>query len=351
MLGVSSGSIVWTGDSAVILGDSTSGGMDYWSHRERNWYKQTVATDNGLFDPAEIVWTGSSLIITALADPRNPQNLWPSGSLYYWWQEGGNWNMVTVAIPAPAALYSWPSTAWTDSSVVITASRSGGDLTTSPAGLFYWWGPLGSANISNDIQTVATGNYFFPSIAWTGSSVVIVAADDAGNLNFWQQPKGGSGWSKQTVATPSPGNQFAWPSITWTGSSVVITAVEVPGTVVQNQAVGGNLYYWWGDGTGAWPQAQTVATGNFANPSIAWTGNSVIIAAVEASGASTAGNLCYFWQQAGTTGWNNQIVATGNYSGPSIAWTGISAVITASTSTDIYYWWQGMPPWNMEQVD
>jgi hypothetical protein len=66
------------------------------------------------------------------------------------------------------------------------------------------------------------------------------------------------------------------------------------------------------------------------------------------------GNLYYWWQAADTTPWNMQTVATaGLYYFPSIAWTGDSVVITASgVGGNLYYWWQaaGTAPWNMQQV-
>jgi uncharacterized protein YccT (UPF0319 family) len=75
------------------------------------------------------------------------------------------------------------------------------------------------------------------AIAWTGSSVVIAAVDGSGNLKYWWQKADTTPWNPETVASAGPGGipVYFWPAIAWTGSSVVISAVDSSK----------NLDYWW----------------------------------------------------------------------------------------------------------
>jgi hypothetical protein len=167
---------------------------------------------------------------------------------------------------------------------------------------YYWWQAADTAIWHQEI--LATGAWGVPSIAWTGSSVVIAIAANDGNLYYWWQQAGTATWQQETVATGSYSDSI--PSIAWTGSSVVITATANDGT----------LNYWWqAAGTVPWLQ-ETVATGNYASASIAWTGSSTVIAA-----AGGTGGLYYWWQAADTAPWHQETVATtGGWTAPSIAW-------------------------------
>ena len=66
---------------------------------------------------------------------------------------------------------SSPQIAWTGSKVMITAADAAGNA-------YSWWQAVGSA--TSNLQTVASGGYSSPSIAWTGSSVIIAAEQDYG---------------------------------------------------------------------------------------------------------------------------------------------------------------------------
>jgi hypothetical protein len=241
--------------------------------------------------------------------------------------------------PLPTDFY-FTAIAWTGSSVVI----AGTDDTSG--NLDYWYQPAGTSGWHE--QTVAAGgyaangtyNYYFdPSIAWAGNAVVITAADINGNVDFWRQPVGTGGWNtEQTVGTGSD------PAIAWTGSSMVITATD-----------NGSLDYWWqADGGSGWNTEQTVASGtgqDWYEPAIAWTGSSVVITATN----SDTGGLYYWYQPAGTNGWNTeQTVASGCcYDLAKIAWTGTSVVITAiDAAGDLDYWYQaaGTSGWNTRQT-
>jgi hypothetical protein len=343
--------IVWAGNAVVTVGGGSSSELYLWSQPADTdqWNKQTV--ESGAFDAPQIAWTGSSVVVTAVASSvtSNP-NVSP-GSLYYWWGTIGadlSNNIQLVGNAAIGQFYSYPSIAWTESSVVIAAVDPNGDLDfwTQPAG-GSGWSPQTVAKLPN------TGyQYLYPVIAWTGASggsVVIVAPDNQGNLYYWSQQAGETTWpSPQLVGTASPGNHFGPPSVAWTGSSVVITAAETSGTTTDPPPPqGGNLHYWWGDGvSGVWTP-ESVATGNYVNPSIVWMCNSVGIAAVDASGNSQVGDLYFFWQQAGTSNWNSQTVATGSYGFPFVAWTGGNAVMVDGGG---HFWWQGPPPWNIETI-
>lgn len=77
-------------------------------------------------------------------------------------------------------------------------------------------------------EVVAFGGFYQPSIAWTGSSVVITAANNNGNLCYWWQPAGTTPWNPETVAG---GAIYSTRSIAWTGNSVIISAADSYGNV------------------------------------------------------------------------------------------------------------------------
>ncbi len=259
--------------------------------------------------------------------------------------------------------------AYTGASVVIVASpqrQNGGNL-------FYFWQKGGTGSWQK--EQVASGNdcpnnqsgwtlgvptgYRSSAIAWTGSSVVIAALDQRdGGIYYWWQPSGGTTWNQQTVAAGPPGCcsfgsvvngvttpylvGYSVPSIAWTGRSVVIAAIDKNG-----------LHYWFQEkGQTTWyhelVSSQDGST-HPTQPSIAWTGTSVVIA-----DACNAG-LCYYWQQAGTAPWHRQVVDTGSGDGyPSIAWSGSAVVIAAVQDPgNIVYWSQaaGTATWHKQQVN
>ena len=288
-----------------------------------------------------IAWTEGAPTPSAVIGKDGPPTL-----TYYWQQEGQRpWNTETVA----TGNYESSQIAWTGSSVVMTA------IDISNSNLCYWWGPLGNASISNHMQTVATGQiYSDPAIAWAGDAVVITAETESGLpglFYFWQPAGSDAPWIQVLVAE---GN-YIYPSIAFTGSYVVITAV----------GLAGNLYYWWGavgDPT-IFNNIQTVATGDFGAPSIAATGgNTIVIAATDAdsnlkcwSGAASPAPFS-------PASFNLQTVANGNYASPAIAYVGNpgQAVVIAAndynpddvlTGTgnfgNLYYWFQDDPnaPW------
>lgn len=89
-----------------------------------------------------------------------------------------------------------------------------------------------------------------PTIAWTGSSVVIAATNTQGNLDFWWQAAGTSPWNPEQVDPTGLGSQFGHPSMVATAGSVMITATDGSG----------NLDYLWQQyGTSGWGGQQVAA--------------------------------------------------------------------------------------------
>lgn len=265
--------------------------------------------------------------------------------------------------------------AWTGKSVVLVASdnpaNQGGNL-------YYFWQKTGTSTWHRELvaaagcagsgwQPVMTLGYESNAIAWTGDSVIIAAVDIRnGGLYDWWQANGGTTWHQQTVAAGPPGccsfsswvngkgtpmvMGYSQPSIAWTGKSVVLAATDPRG-----------LHYWFQEkGKTTWHHQLVYAyVGSPGDarpqPAIAWTGASVVIA------DQCQGNgygLCYYWQAAGSNVWHRQIVDFGSSANPSIAWTG-SAVIIAADRYDpntkqvgVAYWWQaaGTTTWHMQQV-
>ena len=172
--------IAWTGSAAIIAAIDSGGDLHYWwqANGTTEWHKQFVASGLSPNVPATIAWTGTAAVIAAVDS---------SGSINYWWQANGatQWNPQLVA-------------------------QAG--ITVEP-----WEGPV---------------SYGPPAIAATDNYVGIVAVDSYGNVNYWQQAMGTTPWN-QTVLLADGNNPFNNSDIASTGSSVVITAVG------QN----GNLYF------------------------------------------------------------------------------------------------------------
>jgi hypothetical protein len=151
---------------------------------------------------------------------------------------------------------------------------------------------------------------------------------------------------------------FSYSSVAWTGHTVVVAAV--------NNA--GNLDYWQQTGSTTWHQ-EVVAKCCYSNsiPSIASTGSTVSIAETR-----EGGQVDYYYRYDGiclvqsvcTQGWHEQVVATaprGTYYGPAtISWTGSTVIITADHAltggsgapTVLDYWYQdaGTRAWHEQQV-
>jgi hypothetical protein len=347
--------IGWTGEAVIISSVDPAGRVIYWwqPQNETDWPQQVVAEPlsvtgryNSYTEPS-MAWTGEAVIIAA-SDVL--------GNLDYWWQPDGaeGWNPQHVAAAAAdgGILYTQPSIAWADNSVAIAVSDNSGDL------LRYWW----QAEHETQWHPVGLGTALQPSVAYSDDDVIIAAVDQEGSVKFWWlTPKATSSQAPQTVASWSKDVTYSQPVIAWTGSDRAAVIAAVDNT--------GNLHYWWqAKGASGWnPQlvASAVGQARYSRPSIAWTGTAVVITAVD-----SLGNLHYWWQPHGATGWNPQLVSSGaenfvKYDFPAIAWAGTSkatnagAVVIVAKSFNsagglhqINYFWQphGATGWNPETV-
>jgi hypothetical protein len=156
------------------------------------------------------------------------------------------------------------------------------------------------------------------------------------------------------AATPS----FSYSSVAWTGHTVVVAAV--------NNA--GNLDYWQQTGSTTWDQ-QVVAKCCYSNsvPAIAQTGSTVSIVETGEGGQvnyySLYDGICLI-QSPCEGGWHKQVVATAasgtDYGPATISWTGSKVIIAAdhglggSSGAPVVldYWYSdgGFGPWHEEQV-
>ncbi len=166
----------------------------------------------------------------------------------------------------------------------------------------YWYQHVGTRpwhqqRVASAESLRAGGYWSSPVISWTGSTVIIAATNEEGDLDYWHQYAGS--WLQQQVAGPGsvdPGG----PVIAWTGSSVVLADVSQ-----------GSLNFWvQAAGTRPWHHEHVAAlssAGEFFPPSMAAAGHSVVITDSDGTG----GNLDYWWKQVGTTDWHRQQVAAG----------------------------------------
>jgi len=232
--------MAWTGDAVIITAADSFGNLDYWWQKKQTltWNPQHVAQaalDGGIVytNPA-IAWAGDSVAI-AVADT--------AGSLNYWWQTKDRipWNKKIIDTARQPAIAGAPN-----NGAIIAA--------VDPEGLRYWQ-RIDEEQFSKP-STVATWSPSQPAIAWTGGAVVITAVDSAGNLMYWWQPKGGSGWYQQQVANASKDRvKYSSPAIAWTGGAVVIAAKSF-----NTRGYLHAINYWWqAESTGGW-NPQTVAT-------------------------------------------------------------------------------------------
>jgi hypothetical protein len=355
--------IAWTGSSVVLVASPMgNGGGDlsyFWQAAGTTaWHRELVASTGGCppswsnsviprtpsgYRSNAIAWTGDSVVIAAV-DQRN-------GGLYYWWQAKGTsvWHQQLVAAGPPGCCsfysvlngnvtplvqgYSMPSIAWTGTAVVIAA--------TDKHGLHYWFQEKGKTTwyeelVSSDYTAPAPVQ---PAIAWTGSSVVI-ATNCNGNENsgicFYWQAAGSATWHRELV---DPGYAL-FPSIAWTGTSVVIAAnVGQSGTQ--------NYIETWTQaaGTSTWRKEQVSDARQFGGPAVAAAGNSVVVAAIDETIKLQL--FDYWWKnQASTATWALQHPpGSAQYSGwmdpGGITWTGKSVVMASTDACgDLDYWWQ-----------
>jgi hypothetical protein len=327
-------SVAWTGTSAIVAGTDSKGDLYFFSEGFliRKFYGQLVASGQHFTGAPAIAVTGSTISIAVSQGSQVDD----------WYELGGTgrWHEQVVAA-ARGTSYGPAAIGWTGSRVTIAAA----DTINGLDYLDYWYESAGATTWHE--QLVSTGLYgpgyntaYGPSIGWTGRHVIIAFIDRIGSLDYFYEDAGTTTWHKQLVkyiGFPS----FADPSMAWTGSEIVITAI------VQGAGV---LDYWYEPaGTKTWHE-QVVAQNIYAPPAITGTGGSVVITAT-----SEHGNLEYWSQAAGTRTWHNQQVAAApgvtGYANPSIALAHGAVIITAveRSSGDLDYW-AGPGPWSEQRV-
>lgn len=164
------------------------------------------------------------------------------------------------------------------------------------------------------------------------NAVIISATGSDGSVYYWWQAEGTSGWIKQLVGTPTfvrgEANAYGEPTMAWTGDAVLIAAADTFG----------NLDYWWqAKQTTTWHVQHIAAAASdggivYTKPAIAWAGDSVAIAV-----ADTAGSLNYWWQTKNRVPWNRRIIDTAQQ--PAIVGPpGNGAVMAAVDSAGLRYW-------------
>ncbi len=114
----------------------------------------------------------------------------------------GTWQhqeQVATGLQNGTAPLPYPAIAWTDSSVVITATDSDGNI-------YYWWQQAASSDWNKEhvFQGLFSGAETAPlpqnsSVAWTGASVVVAGTDGAGSLYYWWQQAGSGDWHQERV--------------------------------------------------------------------------------------------------------------------------------------------------------
>jgi hypothetical protein len=154
---------------------------------------------------------------------------------------------------------------------------------------------------------VAPGSPAFPSIAWTGSAVVIVALEQSkpatganDDVAAWWQTATTTTWSREQVSPPA---EFSFPAVAATGSSVVVVASAEQNINAQY------LDDWWHDATAntGWTRQRPAGTAQWSGVtgphSLAYAAASVVMTTTDA-----CGDLDYWWQRVGTTPWQKQQV-------------------------------------------
>jgi len=255
------------------------------------------------------IQAGSSAIVASSFDT----NLEVVNLMLYWQAIGtAEWHAETVArsntVPAGR-----PSVAQVGNSAVIAALFS-------DVGLMFYWQTIGTAEWHPEMVAGRSAIMGAPSVSQVGNSSVIAARSTDGSLMFYWQTIGTAEWHPEMVAGPR--TTVGGPSVSQVGNSSVIAARSTDGSL---------MFYWQTIGTAEWhaetvagPGTTDVVDDSAGTPSVAWVGNSAVIAAQLGDN-----NLGFFWQTIGTAEWHPETV-TGpltTYFGASVAPIGIADVI------------------------
>ncbi len=287
-----------------------------------------------------VVWNGTDLVTAAVGE---------NGTLYAYEQVpgAGTWQRQTVKTQAGngGVALGVPSVAATATSVQVVSEDAAGNI-------WFYQQQDGQSTWSaaQRVATVETGSLEgaqAPKIAFTGVTghaginSVITIDDPAGDILFWYQS--GSSWIEETVASPTQGVGWGAPDLTATSTGVVIAAIGTNG-----------VFYSWFEpyGGGTWGSYGTLgaSAGQFwGAPDLTWDGTNVDVAASFNNGSGSTvrfawkSNTAQFWSQQTLPGVTGTQPLAYN---PAITWTGDNLLVAAvqqltSAKQRLDFWWQG----------
>ena len=287
-----------------------------------------------------IVWNGTDLVTAAVG---------ANGTLYAYEQVPGasTWQRQTVETLARngGAALGAPSVTATATSVQVVSEDANGKIWfyQQADGQSTWSAPQLVAQVS--VGQVALAQQ--PKIAWTGvpghtgTNSVITIANAAGDVLFWYQS--GSSWIQETVASPTQGVGWGAPDLTATNTGVVIAAVGTNGAFYTFfEAYGAPS--WASDGT-----LGASARQFWGAPALTWNG--VDVTAVAAFTDGTGITLRFMWKANSAQFWSQQTlpgVTDAQFLAydPAITWTGDNLLVAAvqqltGDKQRLDFWWQG----------
>jgi hypothetical protein len=220
-----------------------------------------------------------------------------SSGLYYYYQPIGGKSWAKQSLPGSYDSGMSPAIAQVGNSVVIAAVDIFGDLN-------YWWEPIGTDEWQEqNVQSSSTStvdSVSRPAITEAGNSTVIAEVDAIGDLNFYYQPIGAGGWTRDLIATP--GNDYANPSVAAVGNEVDVTVTNWNGNLLLYQGPGNGS-----NGFATVPEYVNSTYGSTAlESSVAKVAESTVIAAPGANNT-----LDYYWQTIGSTQWHPEVPISG----------------------------------------
>jgi hypothetical protein len=319
-------------------------------------------TSERFFTPS-ITWTGSDVVIVADVD-SNFEGMGGYSLDTYWQQPGGTtWTQEFSGLGGNSGIdgdasgaqpFVRPQIAWTGSNVVIADVGAVGTRTAGrlPDNVYFWWqDSSGNFHQEKVASHSSTASYGQAVLTATDDAVVIVAIRNGTDLLSWYQSFGRTGWTANGIAGGFSDDAFSAPSVAWTGSSVVVAA-----TVVGDNP---SVKYEWQPSPGtAWqgqflpaPPGSPVPTWT-GSTAIAWTGSNVDITAVDSHNNA----LDFWWLSPGTRTWNPEIVSepAGITLGrqPSMTTTTDAAFIVLNQSNGLIRWAQdyGTVPWRPQTI-
>jgi hypothetical protein len=316
------------------------------------------------FSTPSITWTGTYVVIVA-DEYSNFEGMGGYGLTTYWQKAGTTkWTAEFSGLGSNSGIdgdasgaqpFVSPQIAWTGSNVVIADVGAVGTQTSGtplPDDLYFWWQDS-SGNFHQETvpSTSSTASLSQAVLTATSDAVVIVAIRNGEDLLSWYQSFGAKNWVPNGIAGGDGGDAFSSPSVAWTGSSVVVAA-----TVVGNNP---SVKYLWQSAPGtSWrgqflPVPPTTPDPSWAgSTAIAWTGSNVDVTAVDSHNNA----LDFWWLSPGTTTWNPEIVTdpTGVTLGlqPSMTTTTDAAFIVLPESNGLIRWAQdyGTVPWRAQTI-